>query len=635
MERPVSLSRIFLDRLGGRRAEDLACLTESIDSTLQALERAGREAWPGVPLSAEAFASHIADRVRTRADVVEAISTMHAADIFLACACSCAIPAALSVFERDQLSRVPDLVRRIDSAAAFADEVTQTMREMLLVPAHGAETGIAEYSGRGALSNWVRIIAVRTALRLRREQRSPGTFLEAESELPGTLDPELDYLKLRYRGAYEEALHVALASLPDRDALLLSRGQAEPDRTPESRDGSSARAIIRYLVALLLRILHAAILRSQLDLVDVMKRRDPLRCPRRALRQWKQAKEMTMSRLLCLPRYVLVGVALFASSGAVRGASSIVDTAYVADAIARGAIIWDTRSAAAYKQGHIPGAVNIDDVGMVLRDENTEDYIALERISALLGGAGIDPKKQVLVYGAKANPYVYFALVTLEYLNAVDPKIYHGGIEDWKSAGRPITTEMTRLEPVTLKLTVNPTLLVDTAEVVRRLHDPKVQILDARTQKEYSGEEIRAIRGGHIPGAIPIHYMENWIDPDARSKIEKKDVSNFDGLNLKSREQLQALYAKLDPNKETIVYCQSGIRASESATILKELGFKKVRVYDSSWLGYGNTLDAPAQNVTFYNVGLIQSKMTSLQRRLETLEKALAETKAGKEPGKE
>jgi RNA polymerase sigma-70 factor (ECF subfamily) len=153
--------------------------------------------------------------------VVEAISTMHAADIFLACACSCAIPAALSVFERAQLSRVPDLIRRIDSSAAFADEVTQAVREMLLLPAHGANTGIAAYSGRGALSNWVRIIAVRTALRLRREQRRAGTSLESEAELPGTFDPELDYLKLRYRGAYEEALHVALASLPDRDALLL------------------------------------------------------------------------------------------------------------------------------------------------------------------------------------------------------------------------------------------------------------------------------------------------------------------------------------------------------------------------------------------------------------------------------
>ena len=101
-------------------------------------------------------------------------------------------------------------------------------------------------------------------------------------------------------------------------------------------------------------------------------------------------------------------------------------------------------------------------------------------------------------------------------------------------------------------------------------------------------------------------------------------------MNLKSREQLQELYAKLDPGKETIVYCQSGIRASETATVLKEVGFKNVRVYDSSWLGYGNTLDAPAEDVTFVNVGLLQSKLNAMQKRVEKLEKELAEGKAAK-----
>jgi thiosulfate/3-mercaptopyruvate sulfurtransferase len=310
--------------------------------------------------------------------------------------------------------------------------------------------------------------------------------------------------------------------------------------------------------------------------------------------------------------------------------SAIVDTPYVAEAIKRDAIVWDTRSAAAYKQGHIPGAVNIDEVAAALRDENTEDYIALEEIERLLGAAGIDPSREVVVYGAKANPSVYFGLVTLQYFGAANAKVYHGGIDDWKSSGRPMATEPSRLAPVALKLTTRPELLVDTAEVVKKLKDPNVQIVDVRTPREYKGEDIRAIRGGHIPGAVPIHYMENWVDPDAQSKLDKKLVANKDGMNLKSRDQLKSLYARLNPEKETIVYCQSGIRASETATMLKELGFKKVRVYDSSWLGYGNTLDTPAENVTFFNVGLMQGKMNAMQKRVENLEKELAEARAGK-----
>jgi len=97
-----------------------------------------------------------------------------------------------------------------------------------------------------------------------------------------------------------------------------------------------------------------------------------------------------------------------------------------------------------------------------------------------------------------------------------------------------------------------------------------------------------------------------------------------------AREQLEKLYASLDPEKETIVYCQSGIRASETATVLQDLGFKNVKVYDSSWIGYGATLDAPAEDVTFFDVGSMQAKLTAMQKRLDALERELAASKAAK-----
>ena len=64
--------------------------------------------------------------------------------------------------------------------------------------------------------------------------------------------------------------------------------------------------------------------------------------------------------------------------------------------------------------------------------------------------------------------------------------------------------------------------------------------------------------------------------------------------------------------------------------MLKQLGFTKVKVYDSSWLGYGNTLDAPAESVTFFNVGLLNSRLSALKERLNQLEKELAEAKGRK-----
>ena len=315
---------------------------------------------------------------------------------------------------------------------------------------------------------------------------------------------------------------------------------------------------------------------------------------------------------------------------AIAATSAIVDTAYVIDAQKRNAIIWDTRSATMYKQGHIPGAINIGDIGQELRDENREDYIALAKIEKILGDAGIDTSREIVVYGLKGNPVVYFGLVTLQYFNAPNARIYHGGIDDWKAAGQIVATEPSKLAPIALRIRVRPERLVDTAEVVRKLKDPKVQIVDARTPEEYRGEDIRAIRGGHIPGAIPIHYMENWVDPETPAKLEKKLVNTKDGMDLKPRKELLALYSKLDPDKETIVYCQSGIRASETATVLAEIGFKNVRVYDSSWIGYGSTLDAPAEDVTFFNVGNMQGKLNAMQKRIDNLEKELAAAKPAK-----
>ena len=55
--------------------------------------------------------------------------------------------------------------------------------------------------------------------------------------------------------------------------------------------------------------------------------------------------------------------------------------------------------------------------------------------------------KEVVVYGFKGNPYVYFGLVTLRYFSAANARVYHGGIDDWKAAGNPVSTEPARLAP--------------------------------------------------------------------------------------------------------------------------------------------------------------------------------------------
>jgi thiosulfate/3-mercaptopyruvate sulfurtransferase len=331
-----------------------------------------------------------------------------------------------------------------------------------------------------------------------------------------------------------------------------------------------------------------------------------------------------MKRLIFIPLLFLWG------HTAIAAPPVIVDDNYVAEAIARNAVVWDVRPADAFARGHIAGAVSIGDAPRILRDDNTEDFIAIDRIEKILGAAGLDPHHETIVYGSRGAWQPYFGLYALQYFSGKNVHVYHEGIEGWTAAGRPVSRDASQLPSVALKLEINPAAAVTTKEMLARLNNPDVQIIDARTPQEFAGEDIRAIRGGHIPGAINIPYEQNWADPETPTKLARKVVNSNAGMSLKRTADLKQLYSRFDPLKETIVYCQSGARASETAGVLQELGFTNVKVYDSSWLGYGNTLDAPADNVTFFNVGLLNSRLSTLQDRVNQLEKELAEAKAKK-----
>jgi thiosulfate/3-mercaptopyruvate sulfurtransferase len=328
-----------------------------------------------------------------------------------------------------------------------------------------------------------------------------------------------------------------------------------------------------------------------------------------------------------MKRLMLVPTLLLWAQSAIAASPIVVDGGYVAGAMKRNAIIWDVRAPSAYAEGHLAGAVSIGDAPKVLRDDNTEDFIATERIAKILGAAGLDPDREIIVYGSRGTWHPYFGLYTVQYFGGRNVHIYHDGIEDWAAAGQPISREPARLAPVALTLKINPDAAVTTKEMVARLNNPGVQIVDARTPQEFAGEDIRAIRGGHIPGAINIPYEQNWVDPETPGKLARKQVANNAGMSLKPTADLKRLYSQLDPKKETIVYCQSGARASETAGVLQQLGFTNVKVYDSAWLGYGNTLDAPAENVTFFNVGLLNARISTLQERINQLERELAKVK--------
>lgn len=326
-----------------------------------------------------------------------------------------------------------------------------------------------------------------------------------------------------------------------------------------------------------------------------------------------------------------IGMAAVFVAATAWAQGEIVDTAFVEQALARGAVVWDARDPADYAEGHIPGAVNFGWVGKVFRDPNREDLPSVPEAETIFGAAGVDPVgKEVIVYTRKGDPYAYYGLHAMKYYGSKQAKVYHGGIDDWKAAGKPVTKAATKRPPVAVRLSAQDSVALWNKDMLERVRAGGAQILDVRTPREYSGDDIRAVRGGHVPGAVNIPYEENWRDPQTAAKLARKQVQTRDEMALKDEAALRALYAKLDPGKETIVYCQSGVRSAQTATVLRSLGFRDVKVYEPSWLGYAGILTAPAENEVFVNVGALNSKIANLESQVKDLEEELAKLKGQK-----
>ncbi len=269
-------------------------------------------------------------------------------------------------------------------------------------------------------------------------------------------------------------------------------------------------------------------------------------------------------------------------------AGGIVDAEFVAKALARGAIAWDVRGADEYANGHLPGAVSVGHVSQAIIDPKTQLLRPAAEIERVWGGAGIDPAREIVVYGLRGSAFAYFAQFALEAFGAGNVSVFHDGVDAWRAAGHPVSTSPTVRERVELKLPKQPALPITTDEVVEKVGRNDVQFVDTRRLGEFVGKESETLHAGHIPGAVHILYSRNYRDPETPLKLMRKETTDTAGMALKPDDELRKLYAGLDPGKETIVYCHTGIRAALTTAVLKRLGFRNVKLYYASWLEYGN-----------------------------------------------
>jgi len=243
------------------------------------------------------------------------------------------------------------------------------------------------------------------------------------------------------------------------------------------------------------------------------------------------------------------------------------------------AIMIDTRSFSEYKNGHVPGAVNIDLFQLHWFDttkRGIKDFNRQSRI--LLSNIGINKDSNVVFYDNVSGVSAARGVWLLLYLSHKKVCMLDGGFEKWKKHRYPIEVKSNPLRNVRFIGRPNFKVIANANEVRRSLRNKNVKIVDARSKREFNGLDFRASRRGHIPSAINI----NWED-------------NIENDIFKSKEKLSKIYSKIPKNSQVITYCQGGYRAANAFVALKTLGYKKVKMYLGSWGEWGNRLDFPVE----------------------------------------
>ncbi len=177
---------------------------------------------PGVRLDAAVFTERVLAAIAGEADPRAALDLLHAADLYLAHAAATGDGAAIVLVDRRLCAQVDAVVRHLGESRGFADDLESDLREHVLAPRDAAGPRIAGYAGRGPLDGWLRVTATREALRTRRKHAARAGGSDDElGELPGVIDPELDYLKATYRDHVKAAFRAAIRTLDARQQNLL------------------------------------------------------------------------------------------------------------------------------------------------------------------------------------------------------------------------------------------------------------------------------------------------------------------------------------------------------------------------------------------------------------------------------
>jgi thiosulfate/3-mercaptopyruvate sulfurtransferase len=258
----------------------------------------------------------------------------------------------------------------------------------------------------------------------------------------------------------------------------------------------------------------------------------------------------------------------------------LVDGAWLKRNAGHNLVLIDTRTPDEFWAGHLKSARHLDPFPFHYYDTSAKAIREFTQQSEwIFSTLGISGKETVVFYENDAGMRAARGAWILEYLGHPTVKILDGGLKalddvTLETAAAPITPDRFRAAPC-------PEVLATYDEVANSLGDNAVRIFDVRSEAEYYGENVRAKRGGAIPGAI----NRDWV-------LSLDEAGKF-----KSPRELKAVFDALgfSPGQKIIAYCQGGYRAAHAYYALRLAGFNRVSNYLGSWGEWGNREELPIE----------------------------------------
>lgn len=248
-------------------------------------------------------------------------------------------------------------------------------------------------------------------------------------------------------------------------------------------------------------------------------------------------------------------------------------------------IVLDLRAPAHFAAGHVPGALNTDYATFVAARPPAMGLLPdLRHLSEVFSELGVRQDTAVVAYDDEGGGRASRVVWTLHALGHGRASVLNGGVSAWSAAGLPLEREeVAELVSDYQAVLADPSVLATQDYILSRLGSNDLVLLDTRTPAEFQGLDVRAARGGHIPGAV----NRNWTD----------NIDRTNHLKLLPDSELRSAMAALGvtPDKEIIVYCQTHHRSAHTYVALKHLGFPRVRGYAGAWSEWGNDPNTPIE----------------------------------------